>query len=228
MTDDPWASALTDLVSWRERGDRTAARRALTFLEPQFRARVPARARRRLGTAVIDDGLQSFLEKLLRVRLDPTAAYPRAYLIRSFKNHFVDLEEAQARLPSAFLPDLPEQESPLPDPESLLRSAQDCERLRRALASLSTPDRVALKLADAPEWITDDEMAWLADETGRSVAQVEALIGSVDSPFDAMEAFEPSDREELEGSRRHRMERFRRRRARAREKLRTAFGEVDA
>jgi DNA-directed RNA polymerase specialized sigma24 family protein len=220
---DPWADALADLAAWRKKRDRAAAHRALGFLEPQLRARVPVRARRRLGGDVTDEGVQSFLEKLLRIELDPEIRHPRAYVVRAFKNHFLDLEETRARLPSKGLHEVADLESALPSPEAVVESAQVETRLHKAIESLAIPDRVALKLADAPEWITDDELRWLANETGRGPAELPPLIVAIESAFDAMEVFEGEAPGDKESSRRHRMERFRRRRARARAKLRAAF-----
>jgi len=93
-------------------------------------------------------------------------------------------------------------------------------------------DRVALKLDHSPEWLTDEEIRWLSKRAGLGISDLwKAINEANNTAANKMHAltrlFDPCEDDANDPeSRRKRMERFRRRRARAREKLKALIQEV--
>ena len=88
------------------------------------------------------------------------------------------------------------------------------------MARLGVADRVALKLCECPEWLDDDEVAWLAARGGLSSAEVRAAITRADGVHDLTRIFDPGEDDPADPeARRKRMERFRKRRNRVAERV---------
>jgi len=219
-----WGSAVAALRNWHQRRSRSAARSALEFLEPQLRLQVPPLVRRTWPSELVEDALRGFLTRLLERPLPDEIDSPRRYLTSAFRNRLIDLHRAQQRrneVPPPEDSDWPpgEEESP----EMRIEREQQASELATALASLSMADRVALKLVDAPEWLSSEEVAWLAAKSGSTHQGVVEAIDSARDVHDLTLIFDPKG--SVDDSRRLRMERFRRRRARARAKARDALSE---
>ena len=98
--------------------------------------------------------------------------------------------------------------------------AERSGRVQSALNQLGLADRVALKLVNCPMWIDDEEVRWLAERAGLQPEVVISQILEAEDTFQLTLIYDPDfeGSEDREG-RRKRMERFRRRRTRARDKL---------
>ncbi len=223
MTHPEWRRALAQLEAWHDRQEERAATEALTFFEEELRRRFPAAAWRRWPQEQLEDALQGFLERLLDRRLPATAIdHPRAYLIRSFQHWCIDIERGRRRDPT----------EPWEDPDTAATtdtSPEVREALSRTLAALDSlpiQDRVVLKMTDAPATLSWEELRWLAGRAGSSAEQVRDRVLACPSIFDLTLIFDPGPPPRDAKERRDRMERFRRRRARARERLRGTMGDT--
>ncbi len=221
MPPDPWSDLLDDLEDWHAQSDRASATRALKFLEVELRLRFPPAARRRWPQEQLDDALQGFLTRLLQRPL-PTAARskPAPYLIRSFKNWCIDVERGRKRSAAEPWEDDAPAESTSDDHEARERLAQ----LSKAVDKLGIEDRVALKMADAPAMLTWEELGWLAKRSGLAEEEVRDRVLACPPVFELTMIFDPGPEPKTTKGRRDRMERFRKRRARARQRLRELMG----
>ena len=228
-----WAQALCELEGWFQRHDREAGRQALLFFELQVRRMLPYQIKRTWPGALVEEGVQSFLERLLRKPLpDDVGTNPQAYLARAVRNHFIDLwrrrdrteqhEESAEQQPPSWQPTASNQ----PTPEQSAARAERAEHLRSTLAKLDVADRVAVKLDVAAEWLTPEEIGWLAERAGSTLDEAWSSIVAAHDTYELTLIFDPEPSPPQDGeSRRRRMERFRRRRARARAKLRVLLEE---
>jgi len=226
-----WETIAVLLGRWHEARDRNSLRLGVEFLERELRLMVPPIVRRRWPEDLIEDALQGFLGKLIEKPLTTELASPKAFFARAFRNHCIDLHEQRSRQPDAKSVDIMELDESLPDTregaDQALQSQERARHVREALDGLSLSDRVALKLELAPQWLTEAEMAWLAERTGRPEEAVRGALSDAPDMYAVSKIFDPGDDapDDLD-ARRHRMERFRRRRDRAREKLRSLLTEV--
>lgn len=230
-TSDPWRQAVTDLAAWHTERRATAARSALAFIESELRLAIPPLVRRTWPEELVEDALREFLTRLLEHPLPNAIDDPRRYLIRSFRNRCIDLHRAQQRRHEVATSEQPGWEPPEPGPTAAerLEEQEQSTALRDALKSLPIADRVAVKLVDAPEWLDAVEFAWLVQRSGETPEAVRRAITAADEVFALTELFDPPVPGQPD-DRRLRMERFRRRRGRARERLRSILqgGGVDA
>jgi DNA-directed RNA polymerase specialized sigma24 family protein len=223
--DDPgvraWDQALIDLRRWHASRDRIAARAALSFLEPELRLAIPPVVRRTWPEEGIEDALRDFMSRLLERPLPDDIGDSRRYILRSFRNRCIDLHRARQRRKEVVVSEESGWEPVEPGPTAAERIDQEEQAvaLRTALASLPVADRVALKLVDAPEWLDDVELAWLSVQSGVQPGPLWAAIQAADDVYELTLLFDPPDQSERD-DRRLRMERFRRRRGRARDNLR--------
>jgi DNA-directed RNA polymerase specialized sigma24 family protein len=197
-------------------------RQAIAFIESELRLAIPPLVRRTWPEELVNDTLSEFISSLIEKPPPATVEHPRSYIVRSFCNRCIDVHRAQQRrreipLEPHHMQAIPAGESPSPEDE-LHRQAR-ASMVARALAGLPVADRVALKLVDAPEWLTEAEVSWLAARRHTEVQQVHAEIQLARNVHALTLIFDPLQPDQSD-DRRQRMERFRRRRARAREKLR--------
>lgn len=226
-----WDRVLQALGRWHESGDREAGRAALSFIEVELRLMVPSLVRRTWPDDLIDDALQRVLERLVRKPLPPDIDDPRKYLARTLRNRCIDLYEARRRRQERSLDDAPAGWEPPADvaesPAELALQRERAHQVQAAVARLDVADRVVLKLDHAPEWLTNEEMDWLSSRTDVGATELRDAIAAADDMHALTRIFDPGD-DDLDDpeARRKRMERFRRRRARARDKLRELLQEV--
>jgi DNA-directed RNA polymerase specialized sigma24 family protein len=214
-----WPSIFDDLTAWHEHRDNAAANRALSALEPWLRARIPAPVRARWSPDELEDALQSFLERLLAKPLPSTVDSPDAYFRRALRNHCLDMKRGRKNEPHAQW----DESRPPQTTTQAPASKQKLARAGEALERLSMKDRVVIKLVDLPWALTLEELSWLGQRCGRSVVD---LRSTLEHCFDKLELsllFDPGPPPETPKERRDRLERFRRRRSRARAKLRAAL-----
>ncbi len=218
-----WQEAFRDLAAWHTHQDHAAANRALSTIESWLRTRIPPAARSRWSHDEIDDAIQGFLERLLNKPLPDNIDDPRAYLGRAWRNWCISRQRGRKTDKHAPWDEdrAPETTRQAPDIQQRLARASE------ALETLSIKDRVVIKLVDLPWALSWKELTWLGQRSGRSATEVrDAVMGT----FDKLELsliFDPGPPPTTPKERRDRLERFRRRRSRAREKLKAAV-EVNA
>jgi DNA-directed RNA polymerase specialized sigma24 family protein len=225
-----WDAIGDELRRWHASGDREAGRSALAFLEPELRRMVPVLARRTWPGDLIEDALRDFLVKIIEVPLPPGIDDLRCYLGQAFRNHCIDDHEARSRRRETPVDDAAGGwEPPSEDgvsPATLVIDAERGRHLRAALQRLEIADRIVLKLDHAPELLEDDEVRWLADRAAMAPAAIRLAVESAMDVHDLTRVFDSADDNPDDSQdRRKRMERFRRRRARARDKLRALLRE---
>jgi DNA-directed RNA polymerase specialized sigma24 family protein len=212
MIDGSWSSVLDDLRAWHADGDRRAGQRAVEAVERELRRRVPAAAKRRWPPEQVEDALQGFLMRLVRLPLPASIVDPRAYLIRAFRNACIDVERGRKRHAA----------EPWDEDHGAAAPTDDsAERIEAALATLSLDDRLALKMTTAPDLLSHEELDALARRAGLSVHEVAERVRACPPIHELTLLFDPAERPGED--RRDRMERFRKRRERARKRLRDAL-----
>jgi len=219
-----WASALDQLEEWHRTGARDPARAAIEFIEPELRLMIPGIVRRSWPPELIEDALRAFLTKLLERPLPEAIREPRGFFSRSFRNHCIDIHRDRQRLHEESLKS-DSQWASSPDPLEPRERSERAAVVAAAVDSLAVADRVALKLVDAPEWLSGDELTWLVARSGLTEDELLRRIDAAQDVYSLTLLFDPVT--ESDGPRRQRMERFRRRRARAREKVREALVRED-
>lgn len=236
MSPDPhatWENALDLLAMWHDERRTEVGRAVLRFIERELRTMTPAQVRRTWPRDLVEDALRDFLVRLIEHRLPTDVTDLRAYLRRAFGNHCIDSYRARARKRETRLEasaaEWERPEEPAASPlHAVLRDEQSA-RVHAALVRLSLVDRVVLKLELAPEWLEEEEVAWLAERTASTRQEVREAIEAADDMHALTRIFDPGDDDPDDPeARRMRMERFRRRRARAREKLRALLEEDGA
>lgn len=219
-----WETLAIELRHWHESRDRDAGRAALAFLEVELRLMVPALVRRTWPDHLVEEALGAFLLKLLEKPLPRDIERLRGYVARAFRHHCVDCYEARRRQGAADGSEVAPWEAPMegaPSPEVLALQVEQARELREALGKLDIADRIVLKLDDAPELLDDEELDWMGARLGLDNAAVLAAVMAAEGPYAVTHVFDPGDDLPDDGeARRKRMERFRRRRARARDKIR--------
>lgn len=213
-----WSDVPALLGRWHSARDHGAAREAVAFLEVELRLAFPPAARRRWPPEQLEDALRGFLARLLDRPLPNIPADPRAYLLRGFRNWCISVDRRGRREEP-----LDEEMFPAPEPdEDVDDRAARRQQVSSAMEALAIADAVALKMVDAPDWLTDAEISWLSERAGRTESEVRTMLLSAPDLYDLTFLFDPGTPNDAE--RRHRMERFRRRRGRAREALRSRIG----
>lgn len=205
-------------------------RAVFCFIETELRLMMPALVRRRWPKDLIEDALQILLVKLIKEPLPNEVDDLRAYLRRAYRNHCIDRYRARARKRETSI-EVASGEWPHPNEVAtsplyaILRDERRTQ-VHAVLARLSLDDRVVLKLEFAPEWLVEAEIAELAKHMASTPAEVRAAIDVACDMHALTRIFDPGEDDPDDPvARRKRMERFRRRRARAREKLRALLEE---
>ncbi len=219
-----WAAAIDDLGRWHADHDAEAGRRALVFIESELRLALPRTVPRRWPLEQVEDAIQSFLARLLGRPL-PTSilSSPGGYVVRAFRNSCLDIERGRRRASS----DPWDDESPHRASQQDVETRDEVRRTGIALGRLRMEDRVALKLEAAPETLTDPEWGWLAERAGLAQEEVWRRALAAEDVYGLTLLYDPGP-EPVDGKgRRDRMERFRKRRERAREALFRALGEAE-
>lgn len=225
-----WDNAREWLDAWhRERRPRVG-RAVFGFLEVELRLILPPMVKRALPEDQVDEVLQDVLAKLVADPVRGGVRDLKGYLKQVLKNRFIDLERKRKRRPEDLLDtvEVGELEGPVdrgPRGVEALVAEEARAVVRRALDALSVDDRVALKLDHAPEWLSEEEVAWLAARAGSSVDEVTRRIAHADEVYALSRIFEPGDDEEGdEDARGRRLDRFLKRRKRAGKKLAKVLG----
>ncbi len=218
-----WNNALDLLLQWHIERSQDVGRSVFGFIESELRLMIPVVVRRFWPSDLMEDALQDFLARLIKHPLDGDITNLRAYLRRAFANHCIDRYRARERKLDTSC-EAGAGEWMYSEEESTHHAVLLNERrvwIHSALARLSPADRVVLKLEFAPEWLDDDEVVWLAKNTDSNPQEVREAINTAEDMYALSKVFDPgSDNPDEPEARRLRMERFRRRRARARDKLR--------
>lgn len=213
-----WQEALRDLAAWHTHQDHTAAHRALSTIESWLRTRIPPAARARWSHDEIDDAIQGFLERLLNKPLPDDIDAPRAYLGRSFRNWCISRQRGRKSDRHAPWDEDRAQETTNQAPAIKQQLARAAEELQ----NLSMKDRVVIKLVDLPWALTRNELTWLGQRSGRSAVETRDIVLNTHDKLTLSLLFDPGPPPTTHKERRDRLERFRRRRSRAREKLKAA------
>ena len=227
-----WKKAQEELGSWHKTKNRNVGNKVLSFLETELRLMIPPLVKRTWPEELLEDTLQNFLLKILEVPLSHNIDNFAGYICRSFKNYCIDVHRDQQRKQKTArekcLPELrPAGTSAKFSQETAIYQRERRKILHESLKKLDIADRVALKLENSPHWLTDFEIKWLSDRSGKEVSDVRKVINQTNDTYELTLIFDPvKDEMNDRHSRRKRMERFRRRRARARQKLRTFLREV--
>lgn len=224
-----WETLRLALAKWHADRDRVLGRRVFTFLEQELRLMVPPLVRRAWPEDLVDDVLRSVLAELAQNPLKEGVLAIQPYLRRLLRNRFIDGNRRRRRRAEVPLTEVAQRSSEdVRVPESLEVALRHnvAHRVNRALEQLSMADRVGLKLVEAPEWLNEDELSWLARRAGRSVTEVQTAIVAARDVHALTRMFDPGDDDaDDRDARRRRMERFRRRRERALKKLRPLLTE---
>lgn len=226
-----WDNIEALLQRWYEEKDRSAGRAAFEFLETELRLMTPPQVRRSWPDDLVEDALRSFLKKLVQEPLPEDVDNLRGYLKVAFRNHCIDVHRSRRRRKEKPVDEVAPGWEPSTGPEELPEratiKAEYTDRVQTALSQLELPDRIALKLVLAPQWLDNEELAWLGDGLDLSTDEVcQAAIKAPDTHA-LTRIFDPGDDDPDDPElRRKRMERFRKRRARAREKLKAVLEEV--
>ena len=219
-----WDTVMPALRKWHESRDRVIGRAVFAFIEGELRLVIGGLIRQQWSKDLVEDGLQSTLEKLAEKPLPDGISEPRRYLTRALRNRCIDLYRARRRRGDRSLDDAPAGWEPPTECTTLpaeiaLRHERE-QQIHNAIEKLDVSDRVVLKLREAPEWLTDEELDWLAKRSGLSTSDLQRAIVAAEDKHALTLIFDPGDDDPDDSAlRRKRMERFRRRRARAREKL---------
>lgn len=206
------------------------ARAVFGFLEVELRLILPPMVKRALPEDQVDEVLQDILAKLVAAPVRGGVRDLKGYLRRALTNRFIDLERRRKRRPEELLDtmDVGDFEGPSeegPQAVEALVAEEARAAVRAGLDALSVDDRVALKLDHAPEWLSEEELAWLAARAGSSVDEVTRRIAHADEVYALSRIFEPGDDEEGDDEARgRRLDRFLKRRIRAGKKLVRVLG----
>lgn len=224
-----WDNLLEGLGLWHQKRDEVLGRAVFAFLECELRLMTPAIARRTWSEDDLEDALHDFLLRLLKKPLQGSVREPKAYLRRMFHNHHTRRHDAKQRGASAEaeVDWWDDQEASELSPLDQTLHDEKREQLSIQFAKLQITDRVVFKLAGAPYWLSDDEVEWLAQRSGLSVADVRETIRTAGGDmYTLSKLYNPGDDDpEDRPQRRTRMETFRKQRERARDRLRNLFRE---
>lgn len=215
-SDLQWRAAIDGLARWHASEDRAAAGPALAFIEVAVRLRIPAAARRRWPAEQVEDAVQGFLLRLLRKPLPADILHPAAYIQTAFSRWCIDVERGRKRTATEPWEETAPEQPVAPEAES----KEEVERIETALDGLSMEDRVALKITTVPDMLTWAELSWLGGRAGLSANEARDRVVACPSVYELTMLFDPGAEPRDAKERRDRMERFRKRRERARDRLR--------
>lgn len=221
-----WENAEELLQTWHSNKNRNIGRIVFGFLETELRLMTPAIVRRSWPEDLVEDCLRAFMVKLLEKPLPKANTKFKAYIRRSFANHCIDQFRKGSLEKLRSYDELDEWEDPAESPVQTIIDTQFLERLERALEKLAIKDCVGIKLKHAPEWLTEQELLWLANQAGLdTIAIRDAILDSQDS-YTLSKLFDLGDDDPQDKqARRLRLERFRKSVDRAVEKLKTLLAE---
>jgi len=211
---DPWHAAIEQLARWHSQADRSALDRAAAFLSEALPNLLGPRLARKLGDQTIADLVQQFILDLHERPLPTTPDHPRSYLGRALQNRALSLLRVRAPEPMAVV-GRTRAEPFVPSHERQVAARQ----VLRALQTLSMEDRVALKLADAPEALDADEVDWLANHSGHPRADIHSLAVHAENASERVRLFEPTRETTDPRDDERAIERFHKRVSRARQRL---------
>lgn len=220
-----WETVGTLLNRWHTEKDEQAGRAALVFMEREFRKMIPPLVRRTWPEDLVEDALQSFLVKIIETPLPGGIDNLPGYLNTSFRRHCIDRHRARRRRKESSVGSIDPSWEPHSDPRNspgtALARKERAEHVQYCIGQLAIEDRIVLKLVHAPEWLDEQELGWISDKTGTKSSEVLQAITAAQDIHDLTRIFDPGDDDpDDQKLRRKRMERFRKRRSRAREKLR--------
>ncbi len=220
-----WSSVLEQLERWHRDQDRGAAQDAFAFLEKELRREVPNRG------AEAEEALLDVLGTLVAKPLPAGVQDPRAYLVAALRMRAIDRVRARQRrreqgIENIVLPEAVERSRELSPSDAVSARERDeanaliAARVRRAVVRLAIADRVAFKLCEAPEWLDDEEIAWLASRLSQTSIEVRAAISRARDMHDLTRIYDPGEDDPHDPeARRKRMERFRKRSNRIAERI---------
>lgn len=221
-----WVRFLECLERWYRFQDQTAGHEAFSFLEGECRRWIRSHGEKGASWDVLEDDIASFLQDWLRDGALDEITNPKAFFRQSFRNHCIDrLRSRQrgfgkaVRSVSVELAD-----ETAADVFETLSAAEQAERVLLALGEFGIEDRVAVKLCDAPERLTESELGWIAARRGCEVEEIRGQLREASSSDDLSLLLELRS-DDLEGAeaRSRRIDRFRKRVSRARARLRDAL-----
>ena len=225
-----WDNALDFVGAWhRERRPRVG-RAVFGFLEVELRLMMPQRVKASWPKDRVEDVLRDVLAQLVERTLPEGVRDLRRYLRRTLRNRCIDLMRATKRRPAE--PHEPgaealDQVSVERDALSEAVAKQTRETVSEGLATLKIEDRVALKLDLAPEWMSLEELEWLAARTRLGVDEVLRRVVEADGVYELSKIMDPGDdAADDREARRKRLDRFLKRRDRAGGRLLAALGQV--
>jgi DNA-directed RNA polymerase specialized sigma24 family protein len=222
-----WDDALRSLARWHLCRDDAAGREVFDFLQHELRRMVPPKTRHRWAESEVDDAIATLLKKLVEKPLSPEIRELKPYLARALRNVCVDVERARGRrreqlYDAADVPIDVEESllSAVRSPEETIVERAQVESLLDGLLRLEIADRVALKLQLVPQALDAEELSWLAARNSTLISETLLQVQRATEVYDLTRIFDPGDDSPHDpAARRLRMERFRKRCARAREKL---------
>ncbi|MFO0647977.1 MAG: hypothetical protein U0326_17190 [Polyangiales bacterium] len=163
--------------------------------------------------------MQEVVMQLQRKPLPSSPEHPRTYFGRALQNRALSALRRKSPELAAEVPEPPpELDTPSQERQTAAREVLD------ALQSLTVEDRVALKLASAPEALDDGELDWLAARLNVSRYEARSLALTRERTEDLARLFEGEhDATETRVALRA-IDRFHKRISRARQRLRDRIG----
>jgi len=198
------------------------------FIEEEFRLCAPHHFFKTQEEHLqVDDIIQELLIKMIHNPLLNDVDHPKAYLMKVFRNQCIDAgRRSRKKEIKNELDYIEHVDTERNSPESAMIDQESVEQYKRSMAQLSIKDRIALKLYYAVEWLTDDEIEWLAQQSNIKPHEIRKRLSYTVDKYDLTKLFDPGDDDEDDKElRRRRMERFRRRVDRARLQLKQKLTE---
>lgn len=230
--DVSWENAGAMLRRWHSTRERQVGRAVFGFIETELRLMIPPSFRRSWGEDRVEDVLRDFLKKLVKRPLPEHLDNLRSYLSSGIRRQCIDAYRKDNRRPEEPIEDdamdEDSRDSGLSSPLQLTLRNEQHAKVHAALVRLEVADRVALKLEHGPEWLDEAEIAWLGARAALDTVRVRAAIAAAATTYDLTQIFDPEADDPADPeAHRKRMERFRRRRSRALEKLKAFLEEVE-
>lgn len=232
-----WNNVYPLLLRFKATNDAVLGNVVFAFLHEKLSRMVPLK----VGEAGRADVVQVFLRSLLEKKREtfaPNVDNAQAWFRTGLKRKAIDIHRKLMRTPEGFLEtnDPDESESTEawlanivfalePSRESCVEqealARENARRIEDAMAQIKVPSRTILRLLLAPENLSDTESDWLSEQMGADVEVVRkrALEAAGDARACSFLVDPPVVGEEDDS--RKRLERFRKRRARARDELRS-------
>lgn len=221
--DTNWTAIVAGLRAWHQDHNRPAGERALVAVEQWLRTRQAARLRRQASAEDIDALFQDVLTRLWTRDLLSDAESPAAFLSTVVRNLWLDRVRKRSRQDAKHKPltaEMPEADPSPASPEHRI----ELERVTAVLQTLRIEDRVHIKICDLPHALSWEELTWMAQRCGEAATAVrDAVLAADADAFSVSFLVDPGPAPTTKKERRDRLERFRRRRSRARTQLRAAL-----